>query len=140
MMGRSSREKGKRGEREFAAFLRDLGLEARRTQQFSGKEGTADVSSSLDGVHIEVKRYAGIAALRFLEQAERDSNPMDLPCVAMREDRGEWTMMFRAKHLEEMASKIVAALAMSRGTSGSSPTPSPDGTQKGTSDGSTSKS
>jgi len=132
-LGRSSREKGKRGEREFAAFLRDLGLEARRTQQFSGKEGTADVSSSLDGVHIEVKRYAGIAALRFLEQAERDSGLEDLPCVALREDRGEWTIMFRAKHLEEMAEKIVAALAMSRDISDSSPPLSHDGTQEDTS-------
>ena len=132
-MGRSSREKGKRGEREFAAFLRDLGIEARRTQQFSGTEGTADVSSSLEGVHFEVKRYAGIAAVRFLEQAERDRRPGDLPVVAMREDRGEWTVMVRAKHLEEMAKKIVAALEMSRGMSATSPASSPDGTAGDTS-------
>lgn len=126
-MGRASREKGKRGEREFASFLRDLGLEARRTQQFSGTEGTSDVSSSLNGVHLEVKRYAGIAAFRFLEQAERDADPDDLPVVAMREDRGEWGIMFRAKDLERMAATIVAALEMSRGISGSSPSSSPGG-------------
>tara|TARA_R100001460_G_scaffold4876_1_gene13759 strand:- start:58 stop:477 length:420 start_codon:yes stop_codon:yes gene_type:complete len=133
-MGKTSREKGKRGEREFAAFLRDLGLEARRTQQFSGTEGTADVSSSLNGVHLEVKRYKGIAAFRFLEQAERDSHPDDLPVVAMREDRGEWTLMFRAKHLQEMAAKTAAALGMSLATSGSSPPSSRDGTGEDTSD------
>ena len=135
-MGRASREKGKRGEREFAAFLRDLGIEARRTQQFSGTEGTADVSSSLDGVHLEVKRYAGIAAFRFLEQAERDSDPDDLPVVAMREDRGEWAIMLRAKHLPEMAMKTAAALGMSAAISDSSRPSSPDGTPKATSDGS----
>lgn len=135
-MGRASREKGKRGEREFAAFLRDLGLEARRTQQFSGTEGTADVSSSLNGVHLEVKRYAGIAAFRFLEQAERDSDPDDLPVVAMREDRGEWAIMFRAKNLERMAATIVDALEMSRATSASSPSSSLDGTVEDTSPGS----
>lgn len=127
-MGRASREKGKRGEREFAAFLRDLGLEARRTQQFSGTEGTADVSSSLEGVHLEVKRYAGIAAFRFLEQAERDADPDDLPVVALREDRGEWAIMLKAKHLERMAETIVAALEMSRDISASSPHVSHDGT------------
>jgi len=127
-MGRASREKGKRGEREFAAFLRDLGLEARRTQQFSGTEGTADVSSSLEGVHLEVKRYAGIAAFRFLEQAERDADPDDLPVVALREDRGEWAIMLKAKHLERMAETIVAALEMSRDISALSPPASHDGT------------
>lgn len=120
MMGRASREKGKRGEREFAAFLRSLGLEARRTQQFSGTEGTADISSSLKGVHLEVKRYAGIAAFRFLEQAERDAHPEDLPMVAMREDRSEWAIMLRAKHLPELATRTVAALAMSPAISDSS--------------------
>jgi len=133
-MGRASREKGKRGEREFAAFLRDLGLEARRTQQFSGTEGTADVSSSLEGVHLEVKRYAGIAAFRFLEQAERDADPDDLPVVALREDRGEWAIMLKAKHLERMAETIVAALEMSRGISASSPHASHDGTAADTFD------
>jgi len=133
-MGRASREKGKRGEREFAAFLRDLGLEARRTQQFSGTEGTADVSSSLEGVHLEVKRYAGIAAFRFLEQAERDADPDDLPVVALREDRGEWAIMLRAKHLERMAETIVAALEMSRDISALSPPASHDGTAADTFD------
>ena len=135
-MGKSSREKGKRGEREFAAFLRDLGIEARRTQQFSGKEGTADVSSSLEGVHIEVKRYAGIAALRFLEQAEKDADPASIPIVAMREDRGEWVMMFRAKHLKQMAERTVAGLGMSRVTSDSLLPSSPGGTDADTSEGS----
>ena len=130
----NSNQKGKRGEREFAASLRGLGLKARRTQQFSGTEGTADVSSSLDGVHLEVKRYARIAAFRFLEQAERDSNPEDLPVVAMREDRGEWAIMFKLKHLERMASTIVEGLEMSRATSASSPSSSPDGIDEDDSD------
>ena len=139
-MGKSSREKGKRGEREFAAFLSDLGIEARRTQQFSGKEGTADVSSSLEGVHIEVKRYAGIAALRFLEQAEKDADPASIPIVAMREDRGEWVMMFRAKHLKQMAERTVAGLGMSRGISDLSQLSFRDGTDADTSGGSHSTS
>jgi Holliday junction resolvase len=105
----NSREKGKRGEREFAAFLRTLGFDARRTQQYSGDAGTADVDSSVEGVHWEVKRRSGIASLRFMEQAERDAL-QSVPVVALREDRGEWHLMIQAKDLERFARKIVAAL------------------------------
>ena len=106
-MGRASREKGKRGEREFAQILRDLGFQAERTVQYCGRNGTSDVSSSLDGVHIEVKRYARIAALRFMEQAVRDCPSSDLPVVAMREDHGEWMIMIRVKDLPGLATKFV---------------------------------
>lgn len=105
----NSREKGKRGEREFAAFLRSIGFDARRTQQFSGDAGTADVDSSIEGVHWEVKRRSGIASLRFMEQAERDSID-SVPVVAMREDRGPWNLLIRAKDLERFARTIVDAL------------------------------
>jgi len=105
----NSREKGKRGEREFAAFLRSTGFDARRTQQFSGDAGTADVDSSIDGVHWEVKRRSGIASLRFMEQAERDSLE-SIPVVAMREDRGPWHLLILAEDLERFARKIVDAL------------------------------
>ena len=53
----NSRQKGKRGEREAANFLRSIGFEdARRTQQYNG-EGLGDVicEESLPRVHIEVK-------------------------------------------------------------------------------------
>lgn len=115
----NSNRKGKTGEREVAALLRSLGLDARRTQQYSGTEGTADVVSSVPGVHWEVKRYARIASLRFLEQAERDCLANDLPVVAMREDRGEWTIQLRLKDLPRMSEKVVAALRTSTATTGS---------------------
>ena len=57
-MATNSRQKGKRGEREAAAYLRELGFEdARRTQQYCGTEGNSDVvcPDSLPGLHIEVK-------------------------------------------------------------------------------------
>ena len=106
----NNREKGKRGEREFAEFLRSLGFEARRTQQYSGTAGTADVDSSAEGIHWEVKRRTGIASLRFMEQADRDSLE-SIPVVAMREDRGEWHLMIQGKDLEKFVSRIADALA-----------------------------
>lgn len=51
----NSRAKGARGEREAAKFLRGLGFEARRGQQFSGSKDSPDVVTNLAGVHIENK-------------------------------------------------------------------------------------
>ena len=55
VMGKSQREKGKRGERELAGRLRDHGYDCRRGQQFCGASGDADVTG-LPGIHIECKR------------------------------------------------------------------------------------
>ena len=111
-MGRSSRDKGKRGELDLAKALRDLGFDARRSVQYSGREGTADLATSIPGVHWEAKRYARIAALRFLEQAERDCLSNELPVVACREDGGKWTVMVRLEELPRLAEKIVGHRGM----------------------------
>ncbi len=100
--------KGKRGELEFAHLLKGLGIDARRTQQYSGTAGTSDVLSSLAGVHWEVKRYSRIASLRFLEQAEADCLPSQIPVVAMREDRGPWTIQLRADQMLKLAEQIAS--------------------------------
>ena len=123
----NSNRKGKTGELEFAALLRGLGIDARRSVQYCGTEGTADLITAIPGVHWEVKRYAKIASLRFLEQAERDCLANDLPVVALREDRGEWTLQFRAKDLPRLVAKVSAALAESGTTKDSSPTSSSSG-------------
>ena len=115
-MGRTSREKGKRGEREVAQALRVLGFDARRAQQYAGADGTADVLTSIDGIHWEVKRYARIASLRFLEQARRDAPEGVVPVVACREDRGPWVVQVDLKDLPDLARRIVAALETSTTT------------------------
>jgi Holliday junction resolvase len=116
-MGRASREKGKRGEREFVHALRALGIDARRTQQFSGKAGDADVDSELEGIHWEVKRRTSIAATRFLEQADADRKENQSPVVAMREDRGPWMILLKLDDLETLARTLVDALGTSPITS-----------------------
>lgn len=45
-------------------------------------------------MHLEVKRYAKIAAMAFMEQAVRDSKGL-IPVVLMRENDGDWVMMVR---------------------------------------------
>ena len=54
-MGKSQREKGKRGERELAGQLREYGYDCRRGQQYCGCSGAADVVG-LPGIHIEFHR------------------------------------------------------------------------------------
>lgn len=55
MMGKMSREKGKRGEREFAKLCRDQGFDVRRTAQYCGNTGEAADVVGLPHIHVEVK-------------------------------------------------------------------------------------
>ena len=86
----NSREKGKRGERELASVLRDLGYMTRRGQQFSGANGDADVVG-IEGLHIECKRVErGLNLEKALEQSRRDAREEELPCVMHRRNGERW--------------------------------------------------
>lgn len=87
-MGKMSREKGKRGEREVAAILRDFGYDAKRGQQFKGGPNSPDVLG-LPGVHIEVKRVERLQLYDAISQAKRDAGN-DLPVVLHRKNGCEW--------------------------------------------------
>ena len=91
----NSRQKGKRGELELAAILREHGFaDARRGVQYSGLTGAADVVG-VPGVHIEVKRYKTITRGQLekaLEQAKRDARAGEVPVVLYREDGKEWRL------------------------------------------------
>lgn len=91
----NSRSKGKRGELEFVHFCRDHGIEARRTQQYSGTEGTADVLlPAFPWLHVEVKRTEKFRIYDALEQAEGDAfQAGKLAAVFHRRNRGEWIMV-----------------------------------------------
>jgi hypothetical protein len=90
----NSKQKGKRGEREFAAFCREQGYDCRRTQQYCGNTGDASDVVGLPGIHIEVKRPKQVTygyIIDALIQAFGDSNnPADFPIVAYKEDYGKW--------------------------------------------------
>ena len=86
----NSREKGKRGERELASVLRDLGHQARRGQQFSGLYGDADVIG-VEGLHIECKRVEkGLNLEKALEQSTRDAREGEVPVVMHRRNNERW--------------------------------------------------
>lgn len=91
----NSRQKGARGERELAEFLRDHGVEARRGQQFSGGTDSPDVVSSLSGIHLECKRKESGNPYNWLSQAISDAGGENIPVVAHRRNRQDWIVILR---------------------------------------------
>lgn len=94
-MGKSQREKGKRGEREWAAVCRENGYDCRRGQQYCGTNGDADVIG-LPGVHIEVKRVERMNIETAMAQARRDAKPGEIPIVAHRRNNCAWLVTMLA--------------------------------------------
>jgi Holliday junction resolvase len=99
----NSREKGKRGEREWATYLTDLGFEARRGQQFHGGPESPDIRGGIDGTHAEVKRVERLLLHVAMEQAVNEAGAGEVPYVASRRNRGEWLVTIRACDLLDFA-------------------------------------
>jgi Holliday junction resolvase len=101
-MGKASRDKGKRGEREAAALLREHGFSATRAQQFKGGVGSADVACpSLDalGLHVEVKNVSKCALPAWLDQADADAGPTKDPLILWKRPRDGWYAILPAEVL-----------------------------------------
>lgn len=90
-MGKASREKGKRGERELAGILRSYGYAAKRGVQYQGGPDSPDVVG-LPGVHIECKRVERLNLDAALKQASDDSDDGELACVFHRKNGGKWNV------------------------------------------------
>lgn len=96
----NSRQKGARGEREFAKYLREeYGVEARRGQQFSGSSDSPDVVCEWPWVHWEVKRVEGSKQIYdWVSQAARDCG-VKFPFVAHRRNGKQWLIIAEADYL-----------------------------------------
>ena len=92
----NSRMKGKKGELELAAFLRDHGVEARRGVQFKGGTDSPDVVADLPGIHIECKRVETGTPYAWLSQATRDAGDKT-PVVFHRRNKCDWIVVMRAE-------------------------------------------
>ena len=89
----NSRAKGQRGERSFAAALRNCGYaNARRGQQFKGGADSPDVVG-LPGVHIEVKFTERLQLYEAYGQSMRDSGEGEIPIVAHRKNHRNWVVI-----------------------------------------------
>lgn len=93
----NSREKGKRGERQWRDELRANGYAARRGQQFSGSPDSPDVvCDALGWIHFEVKAVERLNIEEAIEQARRDAGAK-VPIVAHRRKFRPWLVTMEAE-------------------------------------------
>ena len=95
---KNSKRKGKVGELELAAFLREHGFEARRGQQFKGTPDSPDIVCNIPGFHIECKRVENGSLYDWLEQAKADAGG-DRPLVCHRKNHREWVAIMPLEDL-----------------------------------------
>lgn len=92
-----SRDKGARGEREWAEVCRAGGMaEACRGRQYRGGADSPDVSGT-GCFHFEVKRNEALRLYPAMEQAIEDCPVGKVPVVAHRKSRKDWLVVLRAE-------------------------------------------
>ncbi len=92
----NSREKGKRGERQWRDELRANGYMARRGQQFSGSPDSPDVvCDDLPWIHFEVKAVERLNIEEAMDQARRDAR-QKTSIVAHRRSFRRWLVTMDA--------------------------------------------
>lgn len=97
-MGKMSREKGKRFEREVAAKFREYGYEAARSAQYCGKTGDAPDVIGAPFLHIEAKHQEQMRLYDWLDQAKRDceaDGKGNIPVVIHRQNHKETLVSMR---------------------------------------------
>lgn len=105
----NSRDKGARGEREWAAYLQELtGKPTRRGCQFAGGQDSPDVVGGIEGTHCEVKRVERLNIYDAMAQALRDAG-VNTPYVAHRRDKRGWLITIRADDLIIFSCLVLAS-------------------------------
>jgi hypothetical protein len=85
----NGKQKGKRGELELVKKLKQYGYDCKRSVQYCGTNGDADVIG-LPGIHIECKRVERLNIDDAMLQAIRDRRPDEYPAVFHRKNNGKW--------------------------------------------------
>lgn len=102
-MAINSREKGRRGEVELARKLREYGyVNARRSQQYCGANGDADIVDALPCIHIECKRVERLNIEDAMAQSKHDAREGEIPVVMHRKNNCEWMVSIRLTDWIEM--------------------------------------
>ena len=104
-MAINSKDKGRKGELSLVHFLKDLGFECHRSQQFKG-DTSGDDDADVVGIpyiHIECKRNEKLNVEKALQQAERDNSKDDIiPVVMWRKNRETWKATLRLDKFMEI--------------------------------------
>lgn len=107
-MGRMSRQKGKRGEREAAAELGALlGCTARRGVQYQGGPDSPDVVLEGVNIHVEAKRVEALNLYAAVEQAKKDAPHGSVPIVWHRKNGRESVVIVETSRLVDLAREVV---------------------------------
>jgi len=105
-VGKRSRDKGKRGEREWAKFLSAHGFPAYRGMQFSGRgkggEEAPDVVCDTLPYHHEVKRVERLNLQAAMEQSIEDAEEGKTPIVAHKKNNKQWLVTMLAEDWIEL--------------------------------------
>jgi hypothetical protein len=106
----NSRAKGKRGELEWSAYLRDhLGCTgARRGQQYAGGPDSPDVVGGIPGTHAEVKRVERLNLDKAMDQVIQDIELCIVPYVAHRKNHGMWMVTILADDIRRFCACVAA--------------------------------
>lgn len=101
-MGKASRTKGARGEREVAAIFKAAGFDCHRTPNSGGLMFPGDLIG-LEGVHVEVKRAERLCIPQWLKQARDEAPAGTLPALCFRQSHSEWHVVVPLKAFVRMA-------------------------------------
>jgi hypothetical protein len=113
VMGRMSRQKGKRGERECAAELGALlgigyGADgARRGVQYQGGNESPDVVLPGCAIHVEAKRVESLALYPAVEQARGGAPASSVPIVWHRRNGKPSVCIVETTRLLDLARELV---------------------------------
>jgi Holliday junction resolvase len=100
-MATNGKRKGKEGELELAHKLKEYGYDAKRSVQYNGKDGQADVLG-LPHIHIECKRVEKLNIYDAVDQAKRDAKNGDKPAVFHRKNRCNWLVTMELDSFMEL--------------------------------------
>lgn len=100
-MAINSKTKGKQGELELAHKLKEYGYDTKRSVQYNGKDGQADVLG-LPNIHIECKRVEKLNIYDAIDQAKRDAKNGDKPTVFHRKNRCNWLVTMELDEFMEL--------------------------------------
>ncbi len=103
-MGKRSRDKGKRGEREVVKLYAELwpDLDFRRGLQSRRGDDDPDIVGAPHRLWTEVKRGQSFRLRGSLRQAEEASPDDALPIVVCRRDRAPWHVYMRWETLQAL--------------------------------------
>lgn len=116
-----SREKGKRGEREFCHELNERGYGAYRSAQHAGiarRDDSADVITSIEDVRFEVKRGKNNVHIwhkevrDWINKAKKETPEDKMWCIAWRPDRAGWYFIVPSLWFDEDQFAVLTDLDM----------------------------